>query len=110
MLATAHKFSAELREHQGNYLDSGQRLYDWLLRPLDAFIAANRIDTIVFVAASALRTMPLAALHDGHQYAIEKYAIANVTGLSMGISSDFETAIEFGATHVRVGSAIFGAR
>ena len=34
----------------------------------------------------------------------------NVTGLSMGMSSDFETAIEFGATHVRVGSAIFGAR
>ena len=33
-----------------------------------------------------------------------------VTGLSMGMSSDFETAIEFGATHVRVGSAIFGGR
>jgi pyridoxal phosphate enzyme (YggS family) len=30
--------------------------------------------------------------------------------LSMGMSSDFEIAIEFGATHVRVGSAIFGAR
>ena len=31
-------------------------------------------------------------------------------GLSMGMSADFETAIAFGATHVRVGSAIFGAR
>jgi hypothetical protein len=30
--------------------------------------------------------------------------------LSMGMSSDFESAIKFGATHVRVGSAIFGAR
>jgi pyridoxal phosphate enzyme (YggS family) len=30
--------------------------------------------------------------------------------LSMGMSADFETAIEFGATYVRVGSAIFGAR
>ena len=30
--------------------------------------------------------------------------------LSMGMSSDFETAIRFGATHVRVGSAIFGER
>jgi pyridoxal phosphate enzyme (YggS family) len=30
--------------------------------------------------------------------------------LSMGMSEDFETAIRFGATHVRVGSAIFGAR
>ena len=33
-----------------------------------------------------------------------------LTGLSMGMSADYETAIEFGATHVRVGSAIFGAR
>jgi uncharacterized pyridoxal phosphate-containing UPF0001 family protein len=30
--------------------------------------------------------------------------------LSMGMSADFETAVALGATHVRVGSAIFGAR
>jgi pyridoxal phosphate enzyme (YggS family) len=34
----------------------------------------------------------------------------SLKGLSMGLSNDFETAIEFGATHVRVGSAIFGMR
>jgi pyridoxal phosphate enzyme (YggS family) len=33
-----------------------------------------------------------------------------VPGLSMGMSADFETAIAFGATHVRVGSEIFGSR
>ena len=33
-----------------------------------------------------------------------------LSDLSMGMSSDFETAISFGATHVRVGSAIFGDR
>jgi len=33
-----------------------------------------------------------------------------LAGLSMGMSADFETAIALGATHVRVGSAIFGAR
>ena len=33
-----------------------------------------------------------------------------LVGLSMGMSSDFEKAISFGATHVRVGSAIFGER
>jgi pyridoxal phosphate enzyme (YggS family) len=33
-----------------------------------------------------------------------------LTALSMGMSADFETAVAFGATHVRVGSAIFGAR
>lgn len=35
---------------------------------------------------------------------------AGVDGLSMGMSGDYETAVQFGATHVRVGSAIFGAR
>jgi len=35
---------------------------------------------------------------------------AGVTGLSMGMSADFETAIQFGATSVRVGTAIFGNR
>ena len=35
---------------------------------------------------------------------------AGVTGLSMGMSADFETAIAMGATHVRVGSALFGGR
>ena len=34
----------------------------------------------------------------------------NLKGLRMGMSGDFETAIQFGATHVRVGSAIFGVR
>jgi uncharacterized pyridoxal phosphate-containing UPF0001 family protein len=33
-----------------------------------------------------------------------------VTGLSIGMSGDYETAIRFGATHVRVGTAIFGSR
>lgn len=33
-----------------------------------------------------------------------------LAGLSMGMSEDFETAIALGATHIRVGSAIFGAR
>ena len=33
-----------------------------------------------------------------------------LTGLSMGMSDDFETAVMLGATHVRVGSALFGPR
>ncbi len=35
---------------------------------------------------------------------------AGLGGLSMGMSDDFETAVRFGATHVRVGTAIFGPR
>jgi hypothetical protein len=37
-------------------------------------------------------------------------ADTGVSGLSMGMSGDYETAVQLGATHVRVGSALFGAR
>jgi len=46
-----------------------------------------------------------------HFALLAKIAARNgLTGLSMGMSSDFESAIALGATHVRVGSAIFGER
>lgn len=46
-----------------------------------------------------------------HFAALAAMAARNgLSGLSMGMSSDFEAAIAHGATHVRVGSAIFGAR
>ncbi len=46
-----------------------------------------------------------------HFALLAKIAARNgLTGLSMGMSGDFERAIAFGATHVRVGSAIFGER
>ena len=46
-----------------------------------------------------------------HFALLKKLADNNgLMGLSMGMSDDFEKAISFGATHVRVGSAIFGSR
>lgn len=46
-----------------------------------------------------------------HFALLAKIAARNgLTGLSMGMSSDFEQAIALGATHIRVGSAIFGQR
>jgi pyridoxal phosphate enzyme (YggS family) len=46
-----------------------------------------------------------------HFALLRKIADRNgLTGLSMGMSADFEQAIAFGATHIRVGSAIFGDR
>lgn len=48
----------------------------------------------------------LARLRDG----LQRAGFAQMTRLSMGMSGDFEIAIEEGATEVRVGSALFGAR
>ena len=49
-----------------------------------------------------------AAIHFGFLNTLA--ARNNLTSLSMGMSGDYEEAIRFGATHIRVGSAIFGSR
>jgi len=54
---------------------------------------------------------PAADIPDLHFALLHKLAgNLGLKSLSMGMSSDFETAIRFGATHVRIGSALFGER
>jgi CHAT domain-containing protein len=65
------------------YLPHAQRLYDWLIRPLEDDLAAAKLDTLVFVPDGALRTIPMAALHDGKQFLVSKYALAVTPGLSL---------------------------
>ena len=76
----------------------------------DAFIAACRDD--YGLAINGLMCIPPVEQSPGPHFALlAKIAARNgLSMLSMGMSSDFETAIEVGATHVRVGSAIFGTR
>lgn len=54
---------------------------------------------------------PVEEAPEPHFHALATLAARHgLTGLSMGMSDDFETAIACGATHVRVGSALFGTR
>ena len=65
------------------YLAQARRLYDWIVAPLDELLAANQPSTLVFVPDGSLRTIPLAVLHDGERFLIERYAIATTPGLSL---------------------------
>jgi CHAT domain-containing protein len=60
-----------------------QKFYDWLVRPAEAALAEQNIKTLVFVLDGALRSIPMAALHDGNQYLIEKYGVAIILGLEI---------------------------
>ncbi len=79
----ADSLAREVRSERGNYLADARKLHDWILKPLDALMARAGIDTLVVIPDATLRTVPIAALHDGNRFAIEKYAIAIATGLSM---------------------------
>ncbi len=76
---------------------------------LDGFIAACRAMDLSL--AGLMCIPPEGEDSIPHFAALAGMAARNgLTGLSMGMSGDFEAAIAAGATHVRVGSAIFGAR
>ena len=65
------------------YLPHAQKLYDWLIRPLEPDLKSLTTDTLVFVPDGPLRSIPMAALHDGKQFLINKYAIAITPGLNL---------------------------
>ncbi len=65
------------------YLSHAKKLYGWLIQPIEPLWADARIDTLVIVPDGALRTIPLAALHDGTQFLIKKYAVATTPGVTL---------------------------
>jgi CHAT domain-containing protein len=65
------------------YLLQAQQLYQWLIAPLQSTLQHHKIDTLVLVPDESLRTIPIAALHSGEEFLIEKYAIANTPGLNL---------------------------
>lgn len=65
------------------YLPHAQQLYTWLIRPLERDLAHQQITTLVLVPDSALRTIPLGALHDGTSFLITKFALAMTPGITL---------------------------
>jgi CHAT domain-containing protein len=60
-----------------------QQLYGWLIQPIESELEQSGIQTLVFVLDGALRSVPMAALYDGEQYLVEKYAVALSPGLQL---------------------------
>ncbi len=84
LTATIRDFRVHLETRTTfEYLAEAAQLYTWLIKPLEPMLAAHKIDTLVFVPDGALRTIPMAALHDGEKFLIEKFAIAVTPGLTL---------------------------
>jgi len=89
------------------FLPFSQQVYDWLIRPFEADLAANQIKTLVFVLDGALRSSPIAALYDGEKYLTEKYNIGLTPGLQLlppqPIAQEELQALTAGLTEARQG-------
>jgi len=84
-----------------------QQLYDWLLQPAEADLAKSQVKTLVFVLDGSLRNIPMAALYDGQQYLVQKYAIALTPGLQLlapkSLARQQIKALSAGLTEARQG-------
>ncbi len=84
ILREAQDFVSNIRDVSStDYLDSAQTLYNWIIRPIDNDLQAANIKTLVFVMDGPLRVIPIAALHDGKDFLVQKYAIATVPSMGM---------------------------
>ncbi|MGL5058936.1 MAG: CHAT domain-containing protein [Microcoleus sp.] len=87
LLETVNVFHGYLANYQNSkdtrYLPSAQGLYQWLIAPISQDLAALNIDTLIFAFDAGLRQLPLAALHDGKQFLVEKYSLGSIPSVSL---------------------------
>ncbi|MCH9697270.1 MAG: CHAT domain-containing protein [Gammaproteobacteria bacterium] len=91
ILVNKEKFSGEVQNFRltlenkttREYLPHAQSLYNWLIKPIEEDLKENNIDTLVIVPDGPLLTIPMAALHNGHNFLIEEFAIATTPGMKI---------------------------
>jgi hypothetical protein len=93
-------------------VNTGEELQKAGVAPREALAFVDKCRTEYALTISGLMCIPPANEEPALHFALllKLARDAGIKELSMGMSGDYETAIRFGATHVRVGTAIFGAR
>jgi len=77
-------FLSNLRDPSSNDVKTdGQKFYNYLIKPFEKELKDANIQTIIYSPDGQLRYIPLAALHDGKQWLVERYRINNITASSL---------------------------
>ena len=66
-----------------DYLPAAQQLYQWIIAPVESELKAQQIDTLIFCLGGGLRSVPMAALHDGHRFLVENYSLAIIPAFNL---------------------------
>jgi CHAT domain-containing protein/tetratricopeptide (TPR) repeat protein len=91
------------------FMPFSQQVYNWLIRPAETDLANSGVNTLVFVLDGALRNIPMAVLHNGNQYLVEKYNIALAPSLALldpkPLQREDLEVLSAGLTEARLGFA-----
>ncbi len=84
LLQTVADFEDELlnprRRRSTAYRQLAQQLHEWLVSPLSEHLETEGIEHLIFSLGQGLRTLPMAALHDGERFLIETYSLGRIPG------------------------------
>ncbi|WP_353929047.1 CHAT domain-containing protein [Okeanomitos corallinicola TIOX110] len=69
--------------NRNSYLKPAQQLHKWLIKPIESDLQKYEINNLVFLLDAGLRSTPMAALHDGKQFLVEKYSIGLMPSLTL---------------------------
>jgi filamentous hemagglutinin family protein len=87
VLRLAHQFRLEVSDPRktrtDSYLKLAQQLHQWFIAPLQSELQARQINNLVFLMDTGLRSLPVAALHDGKNFLVEQYSIGMMPSLSL---------------------------
>ncbi len=87
VLPIVTKFQSEitnpLKRNSTSYLAPSKQLYQWLVAPLEKDLQAQKIQNLVFIMDKGLRSIPLAALHDGKAFIVERYSVGLMPSISL---------------------------
>jgi CHAT domain-containing protein len=88
---TVLKFRQLLQNPSSNIAQvkaTGKQLYDWLIKPIEPELKANKIQNLVFSLDRSTRYVPMSALFDGEKYLVENYAVSTVLSADLTDTSD----------------------
>ncbi|NJN72407.1 MAG: CHAT domain-containing protein, partial [Limnothrix sp. RL_2_0] len=91
VMAEARKFVRGVTNVRSGttYIKPAQYLYDVFLRPLEADLEKENIKNISFIMDDGLRSLPIAALHDGEKFVVEKYSVGLMPSFSLTNVSEY---------------------
>ncbi|WP_347342563.1 CHAT domain-containing protein [Coleofasciculus sp. FACHB-1120] len=85
VLKLADQFQTQVTNVKSSrsYIAPSQQMYQWLLAPLEKDLQKLGIQNLVFLMDGGLRTIPIAALHDGKAFILERYSVGLMPSLSL---------------------------
>jgi CHAT domain-containing protein len=80
---TIEEFRKALENPPNDAKKPAQKLYSWLIQPIEPALKEANTKTIIYAPDGQLRYIPLAALYDGKEWLVQNYRVNNITALSL---------------------------